>query len=130
VVRHAQHNAVPSYRHDPVELGRFLLEHFVESSRRAVADRETLGENRFFDVYQQDLETRPVDTLEQIYEFLGLPLTDEVRGAMESWSAESRRGSRGEHNYSLEEFGYTADTVRHAFQEYLDHFDNLTHPAT
>src|SRR5262249_8457266 len=97
VVREAQQNMVPSHRRDPAELGGFVLEHLVEAMSRAMSGRDALGEDRFLDVYQEDVEARPVDTVNRIYDFLKLPCTDEVRSGMESWTVENRRGSRGEH---------------------------------
>jgi hypothetical protein len=52
----------------------------------------------------------------------GLELTDSVRGAMQTWSAQNAAGSRGEHRYSAEEFGITADEIRDVFADYFDRF--------
>jgi Sulfotransferase family len=126
VVREAQQMMVPSHRRDPAELGASLLEHLVEAMRRAMAARDALGEDRFLDVYQEDVEARPLATVNRIYGFLGLRLTDEVRLAMECWTVENRRGSRGEHRYSAEEFGCDQETVRLAFHDYLERFGRLS----
>jgi hypothetical protein len=126
VVQAAQQTMVPSHRRDPAELGAFVLEHMVEAVRRAMAGRAALGDDRFLDVYQEDVEARPMDTVTRVYDFLGLPFTDEVRSAMESWTVENRRGSRGEHRYTAEEFGCTPETVRLGFRDYLERFGGLS----
>jgi hypothetical protein len=113
---------MPSRRRDPAELGAFVLEHFVEGMRLATAGRKALGEDRFCDVYQQDFEQRPMETVERIYDFAGIALSGEVRSAMTKWSVDNRRGSRGEHPYTPEEFGLTADSIREAFGDYLERF--------
>ena len=122
VVRNAQELVVPSHRSDPNELGAFILEHFVESMRLATAARETLGEDRFCDIHQQDVEVRPIETVERIYEFTGLELNDKVRSAMETWTVENRRGSLGEHEYTPEMYGLTANGIREAFRDYVERF--------
>jgi hypothetical protein len=122
VIRTAQDNAVPSHRRDPAELGAFVLEHFVEGMRLATAGREALGEHRFCDVYQQDFEQRPMQTVERVYDFSGLALSSEVRSTMTKWTADNRRGSRGAHDYTPEEFGLTASHIREAFRDYLERF--------
>src|SRR5262249_20735260 len=122
VIRTAQDNAVPSCRRHSAELGAFVLDHFVEGMRLATIGRAALGEDRFCDVYQQDFEQRPVETVERIYDFAGLALSGEVRLAMTQWSVDNRRGARGQHPYTPEEFGLTADGIREAFRDYLARF--------
>ena len=39
---------------------------------------------------------------------------------MATFASDNQRGARGEHTYTAEEFGYTADGIRAAFGEYLD----------
>ena len=112
----------PTVTVDPEAVGRFLLEHYVEGTRRAIVARRTLGEHRFFDVAQQDVERDAVGTAERIYSFLDLELSDEARDAMAVWAKENRRGARGEHVYTAEEFGYTTEGIRGAFSHYLDAF--------
>ena len=112
--------------HDSIELGRFQLEHWVEASEQAMSARNAIGENRFHDIYQQQLETQPVETVEGIYDFLGLELTDLVRSEMQRWSAQNQKGSRGQHHYTTEEFGYDAETIRLAFSDYMERFRDVT----
>jgi hypothetical protein len=122
VIRTAQDNMLPSHRRDPFELGAFVLEHYIEGIRLATTARATLGEHVFFDVSQLDVDTNPISTMETIYAFLGLHLTDDVRSAIERWNGENRRGSRGEHRYAAEEFGLTARQISDAFRGYIDRF--------
>ena len=115
---------VPTVTVDREAVGRFLLGHYVEGTRRAIAARRTLGEQRFFDIAQQDVERDAVGTAERIYSFLDLELGDDVRDAMAIWAKENRRGVRGEHVYTADEFGLTTDGIRDAFGHYLDAFGN------
>jgi hypothetical protein len=125
VVRSAHQNVAPSYQWDPVELGSFVFEHFLAGILTAMTARDALGEDRFCDIYQQDVELRPMDTVKQIYDFLGLELTDTVQAAMTRWTGENRRGSRGEHRYTPEEFGLTAEGIREGFRSYIERFDSV-----
>jgi hypothetical protein len=125
VVRQSQHNIVPTHRSDTAELGRFQLEHWVEASKQAMAARDAIGEHRFHDVSQQDVEAQPIATVERIYDFLGLELSDDVRSQMQVWSAQNQRGSHGQHDYTAEEFGYRAEAIRLAFSDYLERFGDV-----
>jgi hypothetical protein len=106
--------------------GRRTLDQLLEGVQRAMAARPDIGDERFFDVGHPRLDADPIGTAEDIYEFAGLRLDDDVRTAMAQWSEENRAGSRGEHRYTPEEFGLTADEIRSEFAEYLDGFVDLT----
>lgn len=122
VIQDAVGMSMPSRPVDPLDLGRHTVEHFVEGMRRFMADRRELGDERFFDVAQHDFETNALGVVEPIYDFLGLELTGEVRTAMQAFSREHRRGARGAHEYSAEQFGLTADGLREAFADYIDQY--------
>ncbi len=125
VVRTAREGFAPSHRDEPAELGAFILEHFVAGVRLATAARDSIGEGRFCDVYQPDVESRPMATVERIYDFVGLELTDEVRAAMVAWTEENRRGGRGEHRYAPEDYGLTSAGIHEAFGGYLERFGDV-----
>jgi len=110
------------------EFGRDTLEHLLGGVRRAMADRDVIGDDRFIDVGQPELHADPVGVAERVYDFAGLRLDDHVRTAMTEWSAQNRAGSRGEHRYSAEEFGLTTNEIRHAFAEYLDRYGDYCAP--
>ncbi len=119
----AQRNALPQQPPDPVALGSFLLEHLVAGIGRAMADRAAIGEHRFIDVTQQQLEADAVGTAARIYDFLGLELTSSSRTAMGKWAAANARGARGPHRYTAEKYGLTKDQIRTAFGDYIERFD-------
>ena len=77
--------------------------------RRFLEFRDAVGEDRFVDVGQPELQADPVGVADRIYDFAGLELTDELRTAMAEWSHANQAGSRGEHSYRAEEFGLTDD---------------------
>ena len=112
---------LPDWDPDP-EFGRRTLTQLLEGVQRAMAARPAIGEERFVDIGQPELNADAVAVAERIYDFAGLELDDEVRSAMAAWSEQNRAGARGEHHYTAEEFGLTEDEIRSAFAEYLDRF--------
>ncbi len=122
VIKTAQESIVPSHRVDPAELGKFVLEHYIVGMSLAMAARATLGESRFIDVQQNELDAHPIETAERIYDFLGLELNDSVRSAMTRWSDDNRKGARGEHKYGPHEFGLTVEDISVAFRSYTERF--------
>lgn len=112
---------VPGWEPPPT-FGAFVLEHYVVGVQRMMAARDRLGDARFIDVGQRQVERDAVGTAARIHAFLGLELVDGVRSAMAEWAAANQRGSRGEHRYSAEEYGLTDDGIRAAFASYTDRF--------
>lgn len=118
-VADSRQKRIPSWRPGP-GFGHEQLEHWADGMRRAVASRAVLGEHRFVDVAQRDLEADPVGTVEAIYERVGLRLDGQVAEAMATWAEGHRRGARGQHRYSLAEYGLTPEEVTAAFEPYLE----------
>jgi hypothetical protein len=118
----AQQAALPDHALDPAAVGSFLLEHLVDGIGRAMSARQNIGEDRFLDVTQRELEGNPLGTVERIYDFLGLELNGDIRAAMSDWAEANRRGARGEHRYRAEDYGLTRDQIRRVFAGYIDRF--------
>ena len=120
---------VPSVTVDRYDVGRFILEHYVDGMQRAMVARDELGEHRFLDIAQRDVERDAIGTAARIYDFLDLELANGVRATMTAFADTNRRGVRGEHTYTPEEFGYTAEGLRAAFSGYLERYGAFTDPG-
>ena len=108
----------PSWSPEP-EFGRLQLEHWSEGIAGAMAARDAIGDDRFIDVGQSELEADPVGVAQRIYERIGLDLDDSLCDAMAEFMAANQRGTRGEHRYSAEEYGLRGGEINDAFAEYL-----------
>ena len=93
-----------------------------------MASRERLGEERFADVGQPELNADPLGIAERVYDFAGLELTDAVKADMATWSEQHRAGSGGSHHYSAEEFGLTDDMIRERFAVYTEQYGEFFGP--
>jgi hypothetical protein len=129
VIAEHTHMRLPDWTPDPA-FGRRTLEQLLEGVTRAMAARPTIGEERFLDIGQPELEADGIRTAERIYDFAGLHLGDEVRAAMVDWDEQNRVGSRGPHRYTPEEFGLTAQEIRDAFAEYIERYGSCWSPKT
>ena len=85
--------------------------------------RHRAGDDRFADVSFADLQADPVSTLRTSYESLGLTFTDTTRQSVKRWAEEHRPGSRGIHDYALDDYGLTPEGVRERFADYLATYD-------
>jgi hypothetical protein len=104
------------------KFGHDQLERFAGAARRGVESRERIGDDRFIDVGQKEMEASAIGVAERIYEFAGLPLSDEMRATIADWADKNAKGSRGAHTYSAEQYGLTDDEIREAFAGYLDKY--------
>ena len=80
--------------------------------------RDLMPVGRFCDVRFGDTVSRPMDVIEAIYAFIGMPLTSEVKQAMQRWLAENRRDKRAAHEYSATQFGLSEEQLRVDFARY------------
>jgi hypothetical protein len=122
VMADSRQRRIPHWSTNQATFGRELLAHFAEGMQRTITDRVVVGEDRFIDVSQHEMEIDAVGTAERIYDLAGLDLDDDLRGKMSQWAGENRRGSRGVHYYTTAEFGLTPEDIRAAFSDYLDAF--------
>ncbi|MGO9343209.1 MAG: sulfotransferase family protein [Acidimicrobiales bacterium] len=103
-------------------IGEQQVELWCEALMRAVAYREQVGEVRFCDISFADMQKDPVDVLGSAYDKLGLVFSAEAERRMADWRAANPPGAHGAHEFSLDEFGLSADAVRERFSFYLDRF--------
>jgi len=111
-----------SDRDDAAELGTQQVALWSEALHRAMVFRDKVGEDRFADIAFAPLNADPVTTVATAYGQLGLELSDEGARRMAAWSTQNAQGSRGVHDYALDDFAITADLVHDRFRFYTDHF--------
>ena len=65
----------------------------------------------------------PLETVEAIYEYFDMVLTDEARERMKAFMASHKQDAHGKHVYTAEQFGLDARTLRREFGEYIETFN-------
>jgi hypothetical protein len=128
VVLDSRTQRLPRWDTDKTALGRELLRQFAAGAQRMIDARAELGEERFIDVGQRELEADPMGTAARVYDFLGLALDDAHREAIAAWADSNRQGARGEHRYGAEEFGLTETEIRETFALYTARFASYCAP--
>ena len=109
-----------SDRADPTEAGRHWSAKMAKALDSAMKVREHLPAGRFCDVQFGDTVNRPMHVIEAIYAFIGMPLTSEVKQAMQRWLAENRRDKRAAHAYSVAQFGLSEEQLERDFARYRE----------
>lgn len=106
---------------DPLEIGAHWSRKWARALERAIAVRAT-REERFLDVYYEELVADPMAQVARIYAHAGVELTPDAQAQMRRWAVENERDRRPVHAYTLEEFGYTPEGLRRAFRAYCERF--------
>lgn len=104
------------------QLGPHCLQRIGSVNDRAISLRERVGNHRFFDVSYRQLVTDPFSVVEQIYARFDYTLSEPALAAMRGWRQANPQHKRGQHRYTLEEFGLTAAAVDRGFANYSERF--------
>jgi len=104
-------------------IGAEIHNHLLTGMRQAMAARAILGPERFLDIHHRDFVRHPMATLERVYDWLGLPLSDGLRASFEGWLARNAAGTHGAHRYAPADYGLSADAIRSDYAFYTSAFD-------
>ena len=94
---------------------------FAASMERALQVRDRNAAS-FLDIQYRDTVTDPRRVAEQVFGFVGHPLTDSAWEEMQTWREANRREDRPAHTYTLEEFGLSRAGVEAQFEAYRERF--------
>ena len=98
------------------QIGYDSMETWSRGLERFNSERAKHDPAQFYDVDYRDFVANPLATVEEIYRYFGLTLTDGARQAIQKSHAESQSGARApKHAYSLADYGLTAESVKARF---------------
>lgn len=95
----------------------------AEHANRMIDIQRERPELKVYDLYYADVMRDPIGEMRKLYAYLGDDYTAEVEGGMREWLAENPQGKYGRHEYTLEQFGHSVDSLRPFFENYLSHYD-------
>jgi len=108
---------------DKPSAGPKALAFWAQGMDRALAARARIGEDRFVDLWNRDVVSRPIETFAALYDRLGYAFTPAFEASLADYSRRNAQGSHGEHRYTAEEYGLTREAIREAFAAYCARFD-------
>lgn len=95
---------------------------WAEAVRKCDAVR-TRSPNQVIDVVHADFHANPMAVLERIYQFIGMDIPDDTRAKMAQRIEEKPELARGQHRYSIADYGMTEEQAREPFGDYVQRFD-------
>ncbi len=107
---------------DPVATAQQEVSHYARVASAGLAQRDRLGEERFFDAGFEAICDDPLAVVRDIYERFSLPLAPGVLDRMRRYLEQRPRHLYGKHEYSTAAFGLRRDSEAANFGVYLDRF--------
>lgn len=104
---------------DPATLGARERDLWSWSVERGEAVRRRHPE-RFIDVDFRAFQREPMREVRRIYERFGLELDAAAEQGMQDWLAANPQHKHGKHAYTPEQYGLTADEIRHHYGAYIE----------
>jgi len=108
---------------DPKTIGADWADRWANALTGFLAERDRRPGDRFLDVNYERLEAAPMETVEEVYRFIGVPLSDTARANMEAFLARNPKNKHGEHRYSLAQYGLDRDAELARFKSYCERFE-------
>ena len=79
--------------------------------------------DQVLDVVHGDFHREPMKVLEQIYAFIDMEISDEVRPLLQQRIDEKPELQHGKHSYTISDYGMTEEEAREPFGDYIERFD-------
>lgn len=80
-------------------------------------------ENQIFDCIYEDLFSDPISTVKKIYKKFQLEYTQEFEERMKIYLENNKQGKYGRHKYSLEEYGFNAESLYKEYKDYMNQYN-------
>jgi hypothetical protein len=90
---------------EQAEIGRFGLQFYVESYKRANAAIQSAEPGRIISVQYRDFVKGPLQAVRSIYDHFNMPLSSSFETNVEQWLVAHPQNKHGVHSYSLKQFG-------------------------
>ena len=111
--------------YDGRELGDHITKRFHQGVTRAMAVRERVGEERFFDADFRELVSDPMGMVERINDHFGLNSSAAGRTAMTAYLETERKDALGKHRYDPVRYGLDSAEISSVFADYITRFGPL-----
>jgi len=121
VLRRALSNQV-----NPKEVARDWAQRWNSALEKFLEIRDQSPSGQFLDVYYEEIERTPLETICRIYDFLGWRLNDRTKHAMKAFLASNPKNKHGVHRYSLGQYGLDPMKERKRFSAYCERFSIST----
>ncbi len=107
---------------DPHEVGRHWLRKVQRMVERAMATRNEVGDERFFDVKYESLVADPAAGAAEVAAWAGDALSSSEETRLREWMQHNRQHRFGRHVYDAGDFGLDDDAIDAAMRRYIERY--------
>jgi hypothetical protein len=107
---------------DRPTVAKASLKFQTDTLKRGLAEREKIDPKQFYDLNYRDLVADPIGSVRRIYDYWDMALTNEAETRMRAWLERNQQNQHGEHKYSLEELGMSAEQIESDYKAYSERF--------
>ena len=100
------------------DVGRFWLDYSRIGIERGLQARSALPPSQIYDVHLEDLHSRPLDVVEDIYSRFDLPFDTDLVDQLQARIAQEPTAQEGEHAYDIADYGLTEEQIHVTFADY------------
>jgi len=104
------------------QMGAAALAFFSEALAMSFRWRDANPQAQTLDLSYQEICRDTLGTARTVAEFTGIPISAAQLTAIADWDQQNPQHKDGKNQYTLTEFGLTADTVNEAFTEYRERY--------
>lgn len=108
---------------NPHKVGRHWLDKNKNLVNNCMAYKKKNPEV-FLDIAYRDLVADPNQVAKEIYNFMGLPWTEEHEIIAKNFSEEHFKNKYGKHIYALEDYGLNEEIIQTEFEEYFSEYQD------
>lgn len=116
-------------RVDRPRLGAHLSSRFLSGVERAMAVRDRIGGDRFYDVPFERFAADPAGTVREIEAWSGAPPSAVREARVEAYLHDQRGDGQGKHIYGAERFSLDVADLMRRFRPYIDRYEIPCHSA-
>jgi len=84
--------------------------------------RDSHPEIKILDLAFREIMEKPIEVIEQIYAHLQMPFSDATDNSCRQWLKNEHKSSHINHNYTIEEYGLTEESINEMFADYNTRF--------
>jgi Sulfotransferase family len=107
---------------DPKAVAAVSLKTFDAMIERTIAYEAKHGAGSIHHIQYKELTADPIGEMRKLYDHFGETLTDAATTSMQAMLDSNPQGKHGKHDYRLEDYGLTRESVYAHFGNYIERF--------
>ena len=105
---------------DKIDLGLRVFTYLADQVDLSMKVRKSIDPTRVLDIHFKDFLVTPMQSVEQIYNYFNLPMSNKTLSNFSDYITNHPAGKHGKHEYKLADYGLSEQQVLDRFSKYID----------